>query len=60
MNEYKLLETTLEANLQILKMMNKSDHENKNEVIVNILTDLKKLCENVIPAFKLDTKKNLA
>mgnify|MGYP003135562302 CR=1 FL=1 len=60
MNEFKLLQITLKANLEILKMLDTSNNENKNIGILTVIKELHKLCEKIIPIYELEKNKNLA
>jgi len=50
--ELDVLIQALEANLKILNKITTSDIKNKNLILLSIMTELKKMCNKVIPPLK--------
>ena len=59
MEEYNILQTTIQANLDVMKMCDTSNDERKDIILLSIMKELKILCENIIPIFEEKIKSDL-
>ena len=59
MEEYNILQTTIQANLDVMKMCDTSNNERKDIILLSIMKELKILCENIIPIFEEKIKSDL-
>tara|TARA_R100000655_G_scaffold104501_2_gene151775 strand:- start:270 stop:431 length:162 start_codon:yes stop_codon:yes gene_type:complete len=50
-DEIKLIDTTLSANLKLLKMINNSNTKEKEKVVLGIAIELKKFCNQIIKIY---------
>tara|TARA_X000001382_G_scaffold107529_1_gene83223 strand:- start:4 stop:192 length:189 start_codon:yes stop_codon:yes gene_type:complete len=50
--EFSLLKTTIESNLEVLKMCNNSNKDSKNVVLLHVLKELRNMCDKVIPMYE--------
>ena len=52
MDEYQVIKVCLEANLQVIEMCEQSENDKKDIAMLMIATELKKMCESIIPKFE--------
>ena len=50
-DELKLIDITLDANLKMLRMVNGSNIKEKEQVILGIAIELRKFCDGLIKAY---------
>jgi len=50
-DEMKLIDVTLDTNLKMLRMLDRSKVKDKKQVIVGIAVELRNLCDNLIKAY---------
>ena len=52
MDEYQAIKVCLEANLKVIEMCEQSESDKKDIAMLMIATELKKMCESIIPKFE--------
>ena len=50
-DEMKLIDVTLDTNLKMLRMLDGSKVKDKEQIIVGVAVELKKLCDSLIKAY---------
>ncbi len=58
-NEYEVIKVCLKANLEIIEMCQESNHEKKNLLLLTVISELKNMCETIIPIFENRVEKKL-